>query len=158
MFILSLLTSLIEFLNLAKLFSTVLISSLVICNFTFSIFPSTSTFTSIFGNIKHAIFHLLDVDVTPASTLKFENHTVPFDNVVYPPSLNPMSISVSFFELNIKVNSCQSFVPVIRFDLSCVLLRQICAPPEFELFWFSMFSVFTIQVTLYGVFGITDIV
>ncbi len=72
-------------------------SSLVICNFTFSIFPSTFTVTSILGNIKHAIFHLLDVDATPASTLKSENHTVPFDNVEYPPNLNPTSTSVSFF-------------------------------------------------------------
>ena len=136
---------------------TSFISFSVISKFTCSVLPLTTTSTSILGNIKQTIFQVLFLSGVPASTLISENHTVPFDILSYPPSRKPICTCVLVFELNSKVISCQSAVCDTICEVSVVSAMQICAPAFLLLSSFCTFSTFTLQVTLYIVFGVTSI-
>ena len=123
-------------------------SSSVIDSFTS--FPFNTT--SVFWKMKHANFQLLLWFVAPSSNVKSLNHAVPVHLPWYPPSLNPISTSSLFFELNIISIFCHSVVPVTDTDFSVVPITDICAPTP-EMFSSDFTSaVFTMHVTLYGLF------
>ena len=117
-------------------------------------------FTSVFLNTKHATFQLLFEFAVPSSILKSANHTIPFadPSFEFPPSIKAICKFSSFFELNIKVIFCHSFVPVIAVDSSSEFNILIFAPLFFVLLFISTLLVLIIHDILYGVFLFTLIV